>query len=90
MSDAPAFTHPAATTLLDQRTRLTAQTDMLIDAITGARRAELEGLPVAMVFARLCAQLRAMGLRPDEPKVLRIARWISTSNDADTPGSAAA
>lgn len=54
--------------------RLAAQTDALIDAISGS---ELEGLPVPAIHAGLCARLRAMGLEPDEPKVLRVAIWIN-------------
>ena len=81
---------PSTGDVADRRVRLTAQTDMLIDAITGASREQLEQLPVPVIFNRLCAQLRGMGLEPAEAKVMRVARWISMVDPScPTTGSAA-
>jgi len=75
----------------DRYSRLGLQTDVLIDAIAGSARDQLEGLPVPVIYARLCAQLRAMGLVPAEDKVRRVAAWISGPELADrTPGNQAA
>lgn len=75
----------------DHCTRLHRQTDMLIDAIAGSARDQLEGLPVPVIYARLCAQLHAMGLVPAEEKVQRVAAWISGPEPTDhVPGNRAA
>lgn len=65
---------PQPMSLADPTTRLAAQTDMLIDTIGGT---EYEGQPVAVIRAKLCSLLEAMGLEPDVSKVLRVATWIS-------------
>lgn len=64
-------------------------TDILVDLIAGSSRAQLEGQPVAVIHAALCAQLREMGLRPNESKVRRIAAWISAANVSSAPSAAA-
>lgn len=71
LTSGPSRTTPI---FVDPSVRLAAQTDTLIDTISGT---ECEGLPVPAILDRLCAQLRAMGMEPDLPKVLRLATWIS-------------
>ena len=66
-----------------QRVRLQSQTDRLVDAITGSARAGLEKMPVAVIYASLCDQIRGMGLEPHHTKVLRIATWISATDPTE-------
>lgn len=70
------------------RPHLNTATDVLVDAITGAGRTDLEGQPQPVVYALLCRQLRAMGLEPDSPKVRRVAAWISSEDPTERSATA--
>lgn len=58
-------------------TAVEAQTDALVDAITGTGRDQLVELPAAEIYARLSAQIQRMGMVPAEAKLRRISSWIS-------------
>jgi len=60
------------------------QADLLIDAIAGRARADLEGLSVAQIYNALVARIEAMGMRPAEQKVLRVAHWIFLTPSSTT------
>jgi hypothetical protein len=69
--------------LADARTRLRQQTDLLVDAIAGEARSQLEGQPVLTIYHSICRQLREMGLEPAEAKVYQVACWISGEDGPD-------
>lgn len=63
--------------------------DVVVDQITGGAREQLVGEPAPVIYARLYAELRGIGLTPNEAKVRRIAAWINATPAATTTLDAA-